>query len=491
MIDDVRNYVMSCNLCLKTWKPSRHNASSSPIQSTYFGELLVMDLKGPISPTPHNEKYILALQDHFSKWVDVYLLQSTSTEETIRVLRHHFSRSDTEIPKQILTDRGTNFTSHEFLTFCKQLGIKKLTTTSRNPQANGSIERFNREIANRLRKLPTEQHHTWPIVVKNLVNDHNRRIHRSHRFSPFQIRFSRSPRTSINEPTTIDNIKMLKVARKNIEAYRQSMRSNTRPPRFQFVPGNKVWYYSKQPDHFGKSIFIKSGPHTVIRKINPHSMLISDIQYPVSVHRLKPVVERLPYLIPVNTDLQQTYSTPSRSQTRREEQQDDDNILPLTNPPNVISHPFQSSSQSNCAQIEVSELPSTRVTDRTLTSPLSRSNNSNVPIPPLTTSMSTTSPPLISTSNSQQNSTRTRSRKHVTTKYRQQQVRSESDGTYKKGDTVRIKTFRGSQDRRKVKTLEVTLRTYFPSTSKWSASLRSGSTTFIKKDCIVSLVNRN
>lgn len=47
-------------------------------------------------------------------------------------------------PFQIITDRGTAFTSLEFKQYCEEEGIKHSTITTGLPRANGQIERINR-----------------------------------------------------------------------------------------------------------------------------------------------------------------------------------------------------------------------------------------------------------------------------------------------------------------------------------------------------------
>ena len=170
MKHDVRNYVLSCKKCLNTWTPTRHNAPSTPINSTYFGHILAMDIKGPITPiTKEGYQYILVLQDHFSKWTDVIYLKSLSARETVSAVEAYLHRSDMEIPSIILTDRGTNFIAQEFINLCRKYGIQKRTTTARNPQSNGSVERFNREISNCLQKLSNSKLNSWPAAIKNYL----------------------------------------------------------------------------------------------------------------------------------------------------------------------------------------------------------------------------------------------------------------------------------------------------------------------------------
>ena len=47
---------------------------------------------------------------------------------------------------EVLSDRGTQFTSELMAEVSRLLGVKQLYTTPYHPQANGLVERFNRTL---------------------------------------------------------------------------------------------------------------------------------------------------------------------------------------------------------------------------------------------------------------------------------------------------------------------------------------------------------
>ena len=50
------------------------------------------------------------------------------------------------VPAVITSDRGVQFTSSRWSSWCKQVGAKHITTTTFHPQSNGMVERFHRQL---------------------------------------------------------------------------------------------------------------------------------------------------------------------------------------------------------------------------------------------------------------------------------------------------------------------------------------------------------
>ena len=66
----------------------------------------------------------------------------------------------------LCTDRGGEFTSHEFNNFCKTNGISRRLTAAYTPQQNGVAERKNRTIMNMVRSILSEKQ-----VLENFLSE--------------------------------------------------------------------------------------------------------------------------------------------------------------------------------------------------------------------------------------------------------------------------------------------------------------------------------
>ena len=71
-------------------------------------------------------------------------MHRTTSNPTIKACQLLFSRFG--IPKEIVTDNGSQFVSQEFTQFLKVLGVKHTPVTMYHPQSNGEAERMVRTI---------------------------------------------------------------------------------------------------------------------------------------------------------------------------------------------------------------------------------------------------------------------------------------------------------------------------------------------------------
>jgi putative transposase len=122
-------------------------------------------------------KWLIAFMDDSSRLITCYgIFDSPTTENTLLVLRMGFAQYG--IPREILTDHGTQFVSardrdnasHIFKEFLDFYGIKHIIARIKHPQTNGKIERFFGEVE---RRLPRFGSIDKIIVWHNEVKPHS------------------------------------------------------------------------------------------------------------------------------------------------------------------------------------------------------------------------------------------------------------------------------------------------------------------------------
>jgi hypothetical protein len=192
---DVRRFCASCDACQRsTPKGLTRKAplGRMPIISTPF-ERVAVDIIGPIVPmSDRGHQYVLTMIDYATRYVEAKPLKSIKTEEVAEALWEMWTRLG--VPKEILTDRGTQFVSQLAEEVNKFLSIKGLHTTPYHAQGNGLVERFNGTIKSMMKRLCQEQPKEWDRFIPALLFAVREAPQESLRFSPFELLFGRTVR---------------------------------------------------------------------------------------------------------------------------------------------------------------------------------------------------------------------------------------------------------------------------------------------------------
>ncbi|XP_045023874.1 uncharacterized protein LOC123468657 [Daphnia magna] len=169
MRKDILEYCQACEICTANMTSTYrallhpHELAKAPFQ------VIGMDFLGPITPvSPNGNSYILVITDYFSRWVEAVALKDQTAQTTAEcvyktiIVRHG-------MPKAIVSDRGTNFTSKLFRYFCKKLKVDQRLTTAYNPASN-AFQRV-REETEKARNRQREQYNKRAKEKKYVVGD--------------------------------------------------------------------------------------------------------------------------------------------------------------------------------------------------------------------------------------------------------------------------------------------------------------------------------
>ena len=116
---------------------------TQPVKTTQLPETMAryaLDLLGPLPTGEH----LLLLVDYLSRWVEVDVIYSTTSEASIKCLDKQFSRYG--VLRTLRTDNKANLVSAEMDEYLTELGIRHRVTTPLWPRANGEVERQNRSL---------------------------------------------------------------------------------------------------------------------------------------------------------------------------------------------------------------------------------------------------------------------------------------------------------------------------------------------------------
>lgn len=144
MDKDIEQIVKACRGCQLAAKAPPVKIIPWPKTDVPWTRLHI-DYAGPM-----NGHHYLIVVDSYSKWPEIFKCKHPTSTTTIKVLDELFSRFG--VPKTIVSDNGTQFTSSEFKDFCRCLSIDHTTTSPYHPRSNGQAERFVDTFKRALRK---------------------------------------------------------------------------------------------------------------------------------------------------------------------------------------------------------------------------------------------------------------------------------------------------------------------------------------------------
>lgn len=144
MDQDIEKYVKGCLICNK-YKSSNQKEPMVPHEIPKWPwEKVGTDI------FELNNIYYLLVIDYFSKFVEISILNKITSKNVITSLKSIFARHG--IPKTVVSDGGSQFTSSEFKNFASVWNFKQVTSSPRYPQSNGMAERTIQTVKRTLKK---------------------------------------------------------------------------------------------------------------------------------------------------------------------------------------------------------------------------------------------------------------------------------------------------------------------------------------------------
>ena len=286
MMQDISVRIEACARCLaKTNKVLIKAGVHVPMRNGFPMQTVNIDLMGLLPVTPKGHKYIMVMQDGFSRFVVLQPLKSKDPEEVAEVLCEHFIKNF-GCPMNIHTDRGKEFDAEIMKLILERFQITHTMSPPRNPQSNPA-ERFNRTLNAMLRALMDREELCWDEFLPAVSLAYNTKVQESTQVTPFLAFMGREANLPLDLyvrlPDDSDpNNEELKI-RDLIEKYRAIhdfvrekqeivIKRNSRLylGKSEFEEGQLVWYLyhkrlkNKIPKHTNNWI----GPFEVIEKIS-------------------------------------------------------------------------------------------------------------------------------------------------------------------------------------------------------------------------------
>ncbi|XP_042229996.1 uncharacterized protein LOC121871652, partial [Homarus americanus] len=270
-----------------------------------FAKLQDSYLVGPLSPpSSAGHRYVLTLIDFATGFPEALPLKEIDSISVAEALLVIFSRVG--IPREILSDRGTQFTSQLMAELHKLLGVKPLFTTPFHPSGNGRIERMHGPLKASLRKLCADKPREWHrylvptlFALREIPSDRTG-------FSAFELLYGRAVRGPLSvlrdlwEDTSIEDderthyqyvlelrdklSQCAKIAAQNADISNTKYKAyfDVKSQDRQFIPGDEVLVLL--PDKKSKLLVSWNGPYKVLEKRSRVNYVIDEPKGPKLYH---------------------------------------------------------------------------------------------------------------------------------------------------------------------------------------------------------------
>ena len=197
MYTDAVEHVHSCDSCQRN-KAQRMKPSGLlqplPIPERRWGSVSVDFITG-LPLTANGYDSICVCVDRLSKMTHFTpTTKDVNAEEFANlffdvVVRLH------GVPNDIVSDRGSVFTSAFFRQLCQRMGWKQKLSTAYHPQTDGQTERMNSVLEDMLRHYVDATCSNWDTFLSSAEFAANSAVNASTGFSPFKVMYGEQPLT--------------------------------------------------------------------------------------------------------------------------------------------------------------------------------------------------------------------------------------------------------------------------------------------------------
>ncbi|CAM4764697.1 unnamed protein product [Rotaria magnacalcarata] len=272
MRNSIQKYIKSCTLC-QQYNISRHRKHGQlrPISPTDGPFSLVgIDYCGSLKRTPRENQYVFVITDYFTRYTTAIALLNCTTETTARALfNEYFCKYG--VACIILSDQGSHFQNQLMANIKGLIGYNHIYSTSYHPQTNGMVERFNSTFIPQIAKLQDAENNNWDECLQAAVFAYHTGVHKTTKYSLFELLYGRAPYLPINAPPTHstfmkpnDYFEQLK---KTLRIYQQAAKSNI----IEQQQINKNWYDRNCLDsHYQIGNEVLTRIHSLRGKLDPN-----------------------------------------------------------------------------------------------------------------------------------------------------------------------------------------------------------------------------
>lgn len=302
---DVSRYVRGCTVCLANKSDHRGPAGlmTGRPNITRPWEFVSVDLVGPLPPSTSGFRYILSVQDYFSKFCIFIPLRSATAKMIVQHVEDDVFLVF-GVPRVLWSDNGSQFVGREWQDLARKYNVHLSRSANYHPQAN-PVERPHGFLKTMLSSFVRDNHRAWATLLPKVACAARTAVHESTGATPFFVNFGREmvldgrdhvpppvaldePAANVGSPTPQARAAILRevfldVRKRLDKAMAKAQQAyNLRRRDVQYNVGERVWRKNFAQSNAGNYFTAKLapkyiGPFVVRRKVSPWTYELHDL----------------------------------------------------------------------------------------------------------------------------------------------------------------------------------------------------------------------
>jgi transposase InsO family protein len=165
-IDD-KYYARACDICQRFGKPFQRDEIPLSLHMTLKAfEKWSIDFMGPINPPGKctRARYIITVTKYLTRWAEARAVKDCS-ETTISCFIFDDIITRFGCPKTLMSDQVTHFINKKIEALNEEFAVHHHKSTPYHPQANGTVEAFNKILETALINICSVNRDDWDLRV--------------------------------------------------------------------------------------------------------------------------------------------------------------------------------------------------------------------------------------------------------------------------------------------------------------------------------------
>ena len=181
----VRMVCAQCEICAKFRVKLPRKHWGQPPYSVVPGHTIYADVIGPVTPGRGGVEYIQTIIDSATRMIGAMKMRTTQSNVILRGFDQWIHQHGTM--KVIVTDNAAYYCSKELAEWCDSKEVVHRFTPPYRHESNGLVERSNRTLVDRLRKLKMTYGGSWADHLDTAIDSINSAVHSVTGFCPHDL----------------------------------------------------------------------------------------------------------------------------------------------------------------------------------------------------------------------------------------------------------------------------------------------------------------